>query len=103
MREEPIGSGSCRNASDPADPCRGNTQAIFSNSSVPRENDRGSKLRAMPPQATLRAGSKVDVGFSLKYQHGGGYLCRLAPAAAPLTEAMLNEMVLPFVGESYLR
>jgi hypothetical protein len=103
MGEEPTGSGSCRNASDPADPCRGNTQAIFSNSSAARENDRGSELRAMPSQATWRAGGRAEVGFSLKYQHGGGYLYRLAPAAAPLTEALLNEMVLPFVGESYLR
>ena len=83
--------------------CRGATQAIFSNSSLAKENERGSRLPPMPPQASWKAGAAVEVGWSLKYQHGGGYIYRLAPADAPLTESTFDRMPLEFVGPSFLR
>ena len=78
---------------------------------------KGSTLPQMPPQATWKAGAckpfsdfafsgptwsslsdlascagaAVEVGWSLRAQHGGGYSYRLAPAAGPLTEQTFGQ------------
>merc|ERR1712176_254984 len=44
-------------------------EALFSNTSLASENEVGSKLPPMPPQATWTIGSNVEVGWTLKYQH----------------------------------
>jgi len=81
----------------------GAVQAVFYNTTLAKENDVGSRLPPMSPQAIWKAGSNVEVGWTLKYQHGGGYSYRLAPADAPLTEKTFSKMPLDFVGPSFLR
>jgi hypothetical protein len=67
--------------------------ASFQNSTLAKLGDRGSGLPAMPPQATWKAGSSVEVGWALMAWHGGGYTYRMAPAAGPLTEAEFGALV----------
>lgn len=64
---------------------------------------KGSALPVMPPQATWKAGSEVEVGWAIEAHHGGGYSYRLAPADAPLNEASFNKMPLEAVGPSIFR
>jgi hypothetical protein len=77
--------------------------ASFENSTVAKQGDRGSKLSAMPSQATWKAGTNVEAGWTIMAHHGGGYAYRLAPADAPLTEDEFRKMPLDFVGNSILR
>mmetsp|Transcript_44385 Transcript_44385/g.100236 ORF Transcript_44385/g.100236 Transcript_44385/m.100236 type:complete len:435 (-) Transcript_44385:67-1371(-) len=81
----------------------GGAGAQFQNSSVAKEGDMGSKLPPMSPQATWKAGSHAEVGWTIMAHHGGGYAYRLAPADAPLTEETFRKMPLAFVGPSILR
>lgn len=81
----------------------GGAGAQFQNTSLAKEGDLGSQLPAMAPQATWRAGSKAEVGWTIMAHHGGGYAYRLAPADGPLTEETFREMPLDFVGKSILR
>ena len=77
--------------------------AQYQNTSLAREGDAGSALPPMASQATWKAGSSYEVGWTVAANHGGGYAYRLAPADAPLTEEAFREMPLDFVGKSILR
>jgi len=77
--------------------------AQFQNTSVARAGDMGSKLPPMSPQASWKAGSNVEVGWTVMANHGGGYAYRLAPADEPLTEETFRKMPLDFFGPSILR
>jgi len=70
---------------------------------VAKRGDEGSKLPAMPSQATWAAGATVEVGWTIMAHHGGGYAYRLAAADGPLTEETFGKMPLDFVGLSILR
>ena len=54
-------------------------------------------------QATWKAGTAYEVGWTVAANHGGGYSYRMAPADGPLTEASFGKMALDFVGNSTLR
>ena len=54
-------------------------------------------------QATWKAGTAYEVGWTVAANHGGGYSYRMAPADGPLTEATFGKMALDFVGNSTLR
>ena len=81
----------------------GGAGAQFQNSSVAKAGDVGSKLPAMPSQATWTAGVSYEVGWTVMANHGGGYAYRLASASEPLTEATFRKLPLNFVGNSTLR
>merc|ERR1712039_634697 len=65
--------------------------------------DMGSKLPALHSGAVWKAGSSVEVGWTVMANHGGGYAYRLASADSPLTEQTFQQMPLDFVGPSILR
>ena len=77
--------------------------AQYENTSLAKAGDIGSKLPRMDSQATWRAGSLVEVGWTVMANHGGGYHYSLAPADAALTEATFHKTPLDFVGPSALR
>lgn len=77
--------------------------AQYQNTSLARQSDLGSALPPMESQATWKAGSNVEVGWTVMANHGGGYAYRLAPADAPLTEETFRKIPLDFVGKSALR
>mmetsp|Transcript_20430 Transcript_20430/g.53178 ORF Transcript_20430/g.53178 Transcript_20430/m.53178 type:complete len:419 (-) Transcript_20430:197-1453(-) len=66
--------------------------------------DLGSKvLRAMPTGVTWTAGTDVEVAWTQKAWHGGGYTYRICPADQPLNEECFQKTPLQFVGNSSLR
>ena len=62
------------------------------------QGDHGSLLSATAPGASWRAGSKVNVSWSITANHGGGYQYRLCPANQELTEACFRQTPLAFTG-----
>ena len=73
------------------------------NTTLSKQGDLGSKLLAMASQATWKAGTAVEAGWTVSAHHGGGYAYRMAPADGPLTEETFGKMPLDFVGNSILR
>ena len=96
---DPCGSAGGRLPGQPT----GAAGAQFRNTSLTKEGDLGSKLPAMPSQATWKAGASHEVGWTLAANHGGGYAYRMAPADGPLTEKTFGKTPLDFVGDSILR
>jgi hypothetical protein len=81
----------------------GGAGADYMNTSLSKQGDFGSKLPAMASQATWKAGTAVEAGWTVSAHHGGGYAYRMAPADGPLTEETFGKMPLDFVGNSILR
>ena len=52
---------------------------------------------------TPRVGGLVEVAWTVRTNHGGGYQYRLCPAGSKLTEDCFHKMPLPFEGLSSLR
>lgn len=77
--------------------------AQYQNSSRASQGDLGSNLPALSPQAVVRAGGLLEVGWTVMANHGGGYAYRIAPASATLTEDVFRMRPLDFVGLSALR
>lgn len=67
--------------------------------------DFGSKLPVQHSGTVWTAGSDVEVGWTVKAFHGGGYTYRLCRADDPLglTEACFNKYSLKFVGQQSFR
>lgn len=69
--------------------------------------DPGSKLPPFPTLPSERpvwtAGSSVEVAWTVKAFHGGGYAYRLCPSNSPLTEKCFQAHHLDFVGQSAFR
>lgn len=65
--------------------------------------DLGSKLPSMETGTVWKRGSAVEVTWTQKAWHGGGYYYRLCPADQPLNEECFHKMPLQFVGNSSLR
>ena len=85
-------------------PPDGGFGGIYVNTTHAKLGDKGTVvLPATPSQATWRAGSVVEVAWTIEANHGGGYIYRLAPADGPLTEDNFNKIPLPFVGEQMFR
>lgn len=81
----------------------GGAGANYQNNSIAYLGMPGTELPQMPPQATWKAGSTVEVGWAIEAHHGGGYSYRLAPADEPLNEDNFNKLPLHAVGPSVLR
>ncbi len=59
----------------------------YQNTSKARRSDRGSQLPPRPSGTVWRAGQVVEVAWTRKAWHGGGYSYRLCKATSELTEA----------------
>jgi hypothetical protein len=76
----------------------------YRNTTHARQGDKGSEV--LPPRDTgivWRAGSIVEVSWTMRTNHGGGYQWRIANADEPLTEANFQKTPLPFAGKPSLR
>jgi hypothetical protein len=77
---------------------------IYVNTTHAKLGDLGSEvLPAMPSGTAWKAGSTVEVSWTIEANHAGGYQYRLAPAHSNLTESEFQKMPLPFVGQQGLR
>merc|ERR1712232_725608 len=63
----------------------------------------GSKLPPLPTDTVWTMGLDVEVSWTIKAWHGGGYSYRLCPAEEELNEDCFRKMPLKFVGNSSLR
>ena len=78
--------------------------ALFASVPWAKQGDLGSiVLKKGPPTATYKAGSTVEMAWGIRYNHGGGYQYRLAPADGPLTEAVFQKLPLKFAAGAKLR
>ena len=85
-------------------PRAGDGAALFESVPYAKQGDLGSRvLRKGPPTATYKAGSTVEMAWGIRYNHGGGYQYRLAPADGPLTEAAFQKLPLKFAAGAKLR
>ena len=83
---------------------QGSFGGIYVNTTNAKLGDLGSKvLPKMPTGVTWKAGSVVEVAWTIEANHGGGYQYRLAPASGPLDEATFGKIPLEFVGQQTLR
>ena len=78
---------------------------IYVNTSHAKLGDFGSKTLPPAPSGTSwKAGSVVEVSWSIEANHAGGYQYRLAPKTAePPTEALFQRLPLAFVGKQGIR
>lgn len=74
--------------------------ASYQNTTNARVGDFGSALPTAPSGVTWKAGTDVEVSWTLQANHGGGYSYRLCPADKALTEACFQSMALDFVPNS---
>ena len=82
-------------------PTTGPGHAYFYSLPWAKQGDLGSTvLRKGPPTAMWVAGTVVEVGWGLRFNHGGGYQYRLCPASEPLTEECFARHPLIFNGSS---
>jgi len=66
-----------------------------------KQGDLGTTvLPSTAPGVVWTAGSVVEVGWGIRYNHGGGYQYRLCPASEPLTEECFQRHPLNFVNSS---
>ena len=80
-------------------PNAGGYGAVYKTTPHAKQGDLGS--HTLPPLATetiWRAGSEVDVSWTIQANHGGGYQYRLCPRSEPLTEECFQKTPLKFVG-----
>jgi hypothetical protein len=75
----------------------GGADAVFTNTSIAKMGQLGSRVLPYAPSGTKWvAGSTVEVGWAIRYNHGGGYQYRLCPKPPPggaLTEDCFQQMV----------
>lgn len=77
--------------------------AIYTDTEFAKLGDIGSDLPPMPTGTVWTAGDVVEVAWTQKAWHGGGYYYRLCPVGQPLDEDCFQQMPLDFVGNSSLR
>jgi len=78
----------------------------YQNTSNAKLGDFGTQLPKTDAKKTVwKAGSDVEVAWTVKAFHGGGYAYRLCPAADPLglVEKCFNKYHLGFVGQQTFR
>ena len=82
-------------------PTRGPGHAFFSPVPWAKQGDLGTRvLQKGPPAASWVAGDVVEVGWALRFNHGGGYQYRICPAHEALTEECFARHPLVFNGSS---
>ena len=75
----------------------------YQNTTHAKQGDLGSNLPAAPSGVSWSAGSLVEVSWTMRTNHGGGYQWRIASAKGPLTEEAFQKTVLEPEGMSSLR
>lgn len=76
----------------------------YMNTTYAKQGDLGSKVLPPAPSGTVwTAGELVEVSWTMRTNHGGGYQWRIAPAGGELTEAVFQQTVLEPEGMSSLR
>mmetsp|Transcript_46081 Transcript_46081/g.76151 ORF Transcript_46081/g.76151 Transcript_46081/m.76151 type:complete len:404 (+) Transcript_46081:46-1257(+) len=76
---------------------RGPGDAVFTNTTIAKFGELGSKVLPYAPSGTMwLAGTTVEVGWGIRYNHGGGYQYRLCPSHLPLTESCFQRTPLAF-------
>jgi len=74
--------------------------AAYVNTTHAKIGDLGSETLPEKPTGTIwKAGSTVEVAWSLQANHGGGYQYRLCPKGESLTEECFQKTPLKFVGQ----
>lgn len=81
----------------------GTAGATYVDTKNAKIGDLGSKLPPMPTGTVWYAGSDVEVAWTQKAWHGGGYSYRLCPADQQVNEDCFQKLPLKFVGNSSLR
>ena len=67
-----------------------------------KQGDLGSVVLKPRPSGTVwKRGSVVQARWQMTARHGGGYMFRLCPASAPLTEACFQKTPLPFANTTH--
>ena len=79
--------------------------AVYQNTTHAKQGDLGSRVLPHTPSGTTwKAGSTVEVAWTLQANHGGGYSYRLCPLESNLTEACFQKTPLDFEGsQSWFR
>jgi hypothetical protein len=77
--------------------------AQYTNTTHAKVGDFGSKLPNVPSGVAWKAGSVVDVAWTLQANHGGGYSYRICPLGQELNEECFQRYPLDFVGKSMFR
>lgn len=77
--------------------------ADYQNTSFAKLGDVGSKLPPLLSGTVWTAGSSVEVAWTVKAYHGGGYQYRMCPANDSLDETCFQKTPLDFVGKQSLR
>eukprot|EP00912_Choanoflagellata_sp_UC4_P001351 UC4_evm1s835 len=73
------------------------TQLSFIDTPNNKQGDLGSTtLKKLPTGVTWKINSTVETKWSIRANHGGGYIYRLCPAGKKLTENCFNEIPLQF-------
>jgi len=73
--------------------------AGYINTTHAKQGDAGSLVLPETPTGTVwKAGSKVEVAWTLQANHGGGYQYRLCPKGSKLDEDCFKKMPLRFTG-----
>jgi hypothetical protein len=85
-------------------PPDGGFGGIYVNTTHAKLGDHGSTtLPEMASGTVWKAGSQVEVSWTMEANHAGGYQYRLTPKAYPLTEDAFQQLPLSFVGMQGLR
>eukprot|EP00746_Dinoflagellata_sp_MGD_P067438 gnl/MRDRNA2_/MRDRNA2_27840_c0_seq1.p1 gnl/MRDRNA2_/MRDRNA2_27840_c0~~gnl/MRDRNA2_/MRDRNA2_27840_c0_seq1.p1 ORF type:complete len:377 (+),score=54.29 gnl/MRDRNA2_/MRDRNA2_27840_c0_seq1:53-1183(+) len=76
----------------------------YKNTTHAKQGDLGSKVLPPQPSGTVwTAGELVEVSWTMRTNHGGGYQWRIAPADSELTEEVFQRNVLEPEGMGSLR
>ena len=81
----------------------GSAGADIQNTTHVRLADRGSELPPLPTGTRWQRGETVEVAWTVKAFHGGGYQYRLCPRNESLTEACFQKTPLRFTGRQTFR
>jgi hypothetical protein len=82
---------------------QGSAGADYTNTKFAKVGDLGSNLPPLSSGTVWKVGTDVEVAWSLKAWHGGGYTYRLCPADQELNEECFQSNSLKFAGNSSLR
>lgn len=78
------------------------TQLSYVDTQFAKQGHLGHLLPRSPTGVSWASGSTVEVKWSIRANHGGGYQYRLCPASAALTEECFQKMPLDFAKKTWL-
>lgn len=78
------------------------TQLAYVDTEFAQQGHLGHLLPARPTGVSWTPGSLVEVKWSIRANHGGGYQYRLCPASVALTEECFQRTPMEFAGRTWL-